>query len=109
MSSSSEMEVCSVASDESMDEHSLNSEFNFVEFYANNFNTGKYSYSIKTSTWYYYNDLNLLLESKTKNPMFLKVEICRNFDRYFRDNPPEELEKKDFDKLLKMVWIICIF
>jgi hypothetical protein len=55
------------------------------------------------STWYYYNDLNFLLESKTRSPIFLKVEICRNFDRYFRDNRPEDIEDKDYDKLLKMV------
>ena len=77
------------ASDASMDEACLNSEFNSVEFYAENFNNRKYSHSVKNSSWYYYNDLNLLLES-----IFLKVEICRNVDRYFRDNPPEDLDKK---------------
>ena len=75
------------ASDVSMDDQTLNSEFNFVEFYAENSSTGKYSYSVKSSSWYYYNDLYLILESKTRSPIFLKVEICRKFDRYFRHNP----------------------
>ena len=42
-------------SDMSIDEELLNSKFNFVEFYANNFKKDKYIYSIKSYTWYFYN------------------------------------------------------
>ena len=63
-----------------MDETILNREFNFVEFYAEFFKKGNYIYSISSSTWYVYYDFTVLLESKTKNPIFLKVDVCRTFD-----------------------------
>jgi len=69
------------------------SDFNFVEFYATNFNDGRYIYSSKTSIWYYYDELNILHESACKSPFMLKNEICRNLDRYFRANPVENNQK----------------
>ena len=51
MSSSSDMGVCSGVSDSCMDDQILNSEFKFVEFYAENVKTGIYIYAVQSFTW----------------------------------------------------------
>ena len=81
------------------DDKTAYSEFNFTEFYAQHFNDGRYIYSSKTNTWYYYDSLNILRESCTRTPFRLKNEICKNMDTYIRQHPDYAAEIK----LIKMV------
>ena len=63
------------------------SDFNFAEVYAREFSDGRYAYSSKANSWYFYDDRNVLRESSTRTPLRLKNEICKNLDTYIREHP----------------------
>lgn len=82
-----------MSSDDEHETQDTISDFNFMEFYATNFDTGEYIYSPESGIWYYYDNQNILHESVSKTPIMLKIDICKNLDRYFRANPVENQHK----------------
>lgn len=60
------------------------SEYVLSKFYHYFFDDGNYIVSSRATTWYHYDDNDILKESTTKQPFKLKHGMRKNLDNYFR-------------------------